>query len=222
MNNLLKHQFIDVVNEMRIGTAPEWHSEPNVRYEDINDCLFDVVDSRQEPDSIKKIYNQGTASYINGANGNTYNLRFISFDDFLHQFVYDDGMGNTRKSMFKQHKKMADLLVYNTEDDKKYFIVQELCQGNASNKRSKAKIQLSSTVNILCSRSREISHYITSFPNKICYLSIKEEQVPTPNNIADGFMEAYNVIPEKIPFKYGQIGTYGFTAYETRIVKLEK
>lgn len=54
MNNLLKHQFIDVVNEMRIGTAPEWHSEPNVRYEDINDCLFDVVDSRQEPDSIKK------------------------------------------------------------------------------------------------------------------------------------------------------------------------
>ena len=217
MEDLLRNQFVSVINAERIGTAPPWTAEPDVRYEDISDRQFDVVDSKDDPTTIKREFGQGTASYING---NGYTLRFISFDDYLHQFVYDDGKGNTQKSMFKQHTKMADLLVYDKTGDSVYFLVHELCVGSIANKRAKAKIQLSSTLNILY-KSDEIKDFINSFANKICYLSANDGRTATPNQVADGFMNSYDIIPNPSPFTFGKIKTCGFTAYETSIIDLK-
>ena len=220
MDNLLKHQFVDVVNSIRIGTAPMWNTVPNVRHEDIADYQFDIIDSKEDSISIKRGYNQGTATYINGEADETYNLRFISFDDFLHQFVYDDGIGHIQKSMFCQHMRMADFLVY-SQDENKYFIVHELCKGRASNKRNRARIQLSSTINMLY-KSVDVKNFINLFENKICYLTANEEKVSSPNNIADGFMLPYDIVPDPVQFTFGQIGTFGFKAYEACVIKLEK
>ena len=213
----MKNQFVSVVNAERIGTAPRWTAVPNVRYEDISERQFDVVDPKEDPVSIKRDFEQGTASYINGR---SYVLRFVSFDDYLHQFVYDDGMGNTKKSMLKPHTKMADLLVYDRSGDSVYFLVQELCVGSIANKRAKAKIQLSSTLNLLY-KSNEIKDFISSFENKICYLSADDGRIATPNRVAEGFMESYDIIPDPSPFTFGKIKTCGFTAYETSIIDLK-
>lgn len=217
MENLLKNQFVQVINKVRIGTAPQWNTTPNVRYEDISDTQFDVVDSKDDPQTIKRAFREGTVSYING---NSYDLRFISFDDYLHQFVYDDGKGNAHKSMFKQHTKMADLLVYNRNGNSEYFLVQELCVGSIENKRAKAKIQLSSTLNLLY-QSLDVRNFIDSFSNKICYLSANDGRVATPNQVAEGFMYSYDIIPNPSPFTFGKIKTCGFTAFETSIIDLK-
>ena len=217
MEDLLRNQFVSVINAERIGTAPPWTAEPIVRYEDISDCQFDVVDSKDDPTTIKREFRQGTASYINGKG---YTLRFVSFDDYLHQFVYDDGQGNTQKSMFKQHKKMADLLVCDKTGDSVYFLVHELCVGSIANKRAKAKIQLSSTLNMLY-KSNEVKDFINSFDNKICYLSANDGRIATPKQVAEGFMNSYDIIPDPSPFTFGKIKTYGFTAYETSIIDLK-
>lgn len=217
MEDLLKNQFVSVINAERIGTAPPWTSVPDVRYEDISEREFDVVDSKENHTTIKRELGRGTASYING---NGYVLRFVSFDDYLHQFVYDDGQGNPQKSMLKQHTKMADLLVYDRSGDHVYFLVQELCVGSISNKRAKAKIQLSSTLNLLY-KSVEIKNFISSFDNKICYLSADDGRIATPNQVAEGFMKSYDIIPDPSPFTFGKIKTCGFAAYETSIIDLK-
>ena len=217
MEELLRNQFVDVINTNRIGTAPIWNKMPDVRYEDISEEQFDVIDSKDDTVTIKRAFGQGTASYINER---AYELRFISFDDYLHQFVYDDGQGNTQKSMLKPHTKMADLLVYNMTGDRVYFLVHELCVGNVANKRAKAKIQLSSTLNMLY-QSVEVRNFINSFNNKICYLSANDGRIATPNQVADGFMNSYDIIPNPYPFTFGKIKTCGFVAYETSIIDLK-
>ncbi|MBO4806785.1 MAG: hypothetical protein J5554_12175 [Paludibacteraceae bacterium] len=216
MENLLKTEFVSVINKIRVGTAPQWNKSPEVRHEDISDGQFDVVDSKEDSTTIRRPFQEGTASYINPK---PYDLRFIAFDDYLHQFTYDDGKGNTHKSMLPPHTKMADLLVYSLVD-KDYFLVQELCVGSVANKRAIAKIQLSNTLNLLY-QSPDAKEFIDSFKNKICYLSANDGRVATPNQVAEGFMNSYNIIPDPAPFTFGKIKTCGFSAYETSIVKLK-
>ena len=115
---------------------------------------------------------------------------------------------------------MADLLVYDRSGDHVYFLVQELCVGSIANKRAKAKIQLSSTLNLLY-KSVEIKNFISSFDNKICYLSADDGRIATPNQVAEGFMKSYDIIPDPSPFTFGKIKTCGFAAYETSIIDLK-
>lgn len=223
MENLLKKQFLNVINRHRNGMSPEWNTEPVVRFEDIDDNQFDIVDSKSTTGSIKRPFRHGTASYINEKLINPFELRFISYEDYLNQFVFDDGFGNPNRSMLPKIKR-ADFLVYNTCEEHTYFFVHELCVGDVANKRATAIIQLSSTLNLLYQDS-DIKSFIDSFSNKICFLSAKDgrkaELVTTPDNVADGFIQPYTINPEPAQILDKKFTKFGFEAYETSIVKLK-
>lgn len=220
MENLLKSDFLAVVNAVRRGDAPEWTALPHVRTEVIGDYTFDVVDSKEDAVTIKRELGDGTASYVNGTTDKPYLLRFVCYDDYLHQFVFDDGQGHTDKSMFKDHTKMADFIVYDTQESRVWFIIQELSKKGVKNKRSDAKLQLSTTVNMLC-KSNAVKAFIDGFSHKICVVSACDDRVLTPDGMADAFMEVYTVQPDPLEFNYGVINRFGFRAFETSKVIIE-
>ena len=219
LENLLKTDFVKVVNSVKRGDAPDWTSIPLVRVEDISDHIFDVDDPKDNTVTIKRPVGQGTASYVNGTPGNTYSLRFVCYDEYLHQFVFDDGNGHADKSMFKQHSRMADFIVYDASERHVWVVINELSAGDVGNKRGKGRIQLSYTVELLC-RSKAIKAFLDTFAHKWCVLSAKDDRVVTPSGMADAFMNAYTILPEPLEFRFGAMKRLGFTGYETSKVVL--
>lgn len=223
LENLLKTDFIDVVNSapVRRGDAPIWTKIPQIRVEDVADFSFDVEDPKNDSTTIKRAFGEGTASYVNGKPDNPYVLRFVCYDEYMHQFVFDDGEGHPNKSMFKQHKHMADFIVYDTSDNHVWIIIHELSTSDVCNKRGTAKLQLSYTIDLLC-RSERIKNFIKDIPNKWCILSARDERVlQTPSGMADAFMNAYEIIPKPLKFQFGPMKRLGFIGYETSKVILE-
>lgn len=224
LENLLKTDFLKVINSVSVrrGDAPLWTTTPQVRVEDVSDHSFDVDDPKNNTDSIKRALNQGTASYVNGTSDNPYNLRFVCYDEYMHQFVFDDGQGHSDKSMFKQHKRMADFIVYDTAEEHVWIIIHELSTGAVENKRGIGKVQLAYTLELL-SRSESIKNFIEPFTNKWCVLSARDERVllTTPDGMADAFMNSYKIIPEPTKFQFCPMKRLGFWGYETSKVILE-
>ena len=221
VEELLKTDFIEVINAVRRGDIPQWTDTPQVRTEDIADYTFDVDDPKENLITIKRALGQGTASYVNGMSGIPYRLRFVCYDEYLHQFVFDDGQGHLDKSMFKQHMRMADFIVYDTSENHVWILIHELSKGKVNNKRGRGRVQLSSTVDMLC-RSKRIKAFIDGFANKWCVLSAYDERVlTTPKGMADAFMNAYNILPEPTKFQFGAIKRLGFCGFETSKIILE-
>lgn len=220
MVDLLKKDFLEVINSIRHGDAPEWETTPHIRFEDIADCTFDVIDPKDNVQTIKCPFESGTASYVNGYSNNTYRLRFICYDEYMHQFVYDDGKGHAKKSMLKKQTKNADLIVYNTTADHVWFIIHELSNGDLNNKKVNGRKQLSRTIELLC-QTECIKMFIDSFTNKWCVLSANDKRtIQTPDGIADAFMYSYTILPEPLAFQYGAMKRLGFMGYETSIIRL--
>ena len=220
MEELLKSDFLKVLNTERRFGAPEWITEPQVRVEDIDDYKFDVNDPKDDYHTVKRNLGEGVATYVNGKPDSPYKLRVVCYDEYLHQFVFDDGLGHRDVSMLKNNMKMADLIVYDREENHVWIVVHELSKGAVQNKRNRARLQLSSTVNMLC-KSEQIKTFIDGFSNRWCITSARDERVLTPNGMADAFMEAYAVHPDPLEFNYGQIKRFGFRAFETSKVVLE-
>lgn len=215
----LKNDFLQVINDARRGDAPEWLATPLIRFEDIADHTFDVDDSKNNPETIKRPFGEGVASFLNGRTHKTYNLRFICYDEYLHQFVFVDREGHTNKSML--NKRMADFIIYDTSDNHVWFLIQELSTSNLNKKRNTGRIQLSTTIDLLC-RSERIKKFVTPFKNKWCVLSARDERVlQTPNGMADAFMNSYTILPEQLQFQYGAIRRLGFIGYETSKIILK-
>lgn len=222
LENLLKTDFLEVINSesVRRGDAPMWTATPEVRTEDIADYTFDVDDPKDDATTIKRELGKGTASFVNGKPENTYNLRFVCYDEYMHQFVFDDGEGHSDKSMFKQHKRMADFIVYDTAEKHVWIIIHELSTGEVANKRGKGRAQLAYTIELLC-RSESIRKIIEVIPNKWCVLSARDERVlQTPDGMADAFMNAYKIIPEPVKFQFGAMKRLNFMGFETSKVLL--
>lgn len=220
MIELLKHDFLEVINSMRRGDAPEWMATPALRIEDIADHTFDVDDPKDNTQTIKCTFGEGTASYVNGKPDHTYKLRFVCYDEYLHQFVFDDGSGHTDKSIFKQHTRMADFIVYDTSDNHIWIVIHELSKGDLKNKRGRGRVQLATTIDMLC-RSESIRKFVNAFANKWCVLSARDERVlQTPSGMADAFMNAYKILPEPTKFQFGAMKRLGFWGYETSKVVL--
>lgn len=218
---MLRKDFLEVINMMRRGDSPEWIVTPDVRFEDVADQIFDVDDPKDNLQTIKRLQGQGAASYVNGRPDNPYILRFICYDEYLHQFVFDDGDGHADKSMFKQHTRMADFIVYDTSGNNVWLIIQELSKGNVNNKRGYGRVQLATTIDKLC-RSKKIREFVDSFTNKWCVLSARDERVlQTPGGIADAFMNSYTILPEPTKFQFGAMRHFGFWGFETSKVVLE-
>ena len=202
MEQLLKAEIIGILNAIQRGNAPVLTENETIpKYVETSEHKFDLVDSK---DGLPiREFETGTAHYINGNEDDTYNLKIICYDDFIHQFTFDDGKGHTHVSRLKDGVKVLS--------------------DEASEKKIRvAKKQLSDTLNQLY-KSGKIGKYIDGFEQKLCYLSAKDSRrYVASEGMADGFNEIYKVLPEPIQFNWGQIGTHKFSAFETSFVRLMK
>ena len=131
-------------------------------------------------------------------------------------------MGNTHVSRLKDGVRVSDFLVYEEGESKALFIVHELSDENSSKKIRVARKQLSDTLNQLY-QSEAIGNFIEGFNQKLCFLSAKDRRmIVSSEGMADGFNEIYRILPEPMQFNWGQIGTHGFSAFETSYVNLPK
>lgn len=204
----MKKDLVQVINQKRKGTLPEYTVEPDVITEDIGDKIFDIVDEKGTTGSIKRAAGQGTATYFNGDKQHTYNLRFIHYEKYLDQFgEWTKGIGR------------ADYIAYDQSESKTYFIIHELSDGKAGNKLPKARTQLFKTLHLLF-EAPGIKAFIDSFNSKMCILTTGSAPIATPNGIADGFNQIYYELPDPIPINARQITNRKFKAFETRNVKL--
>lgn len=221
MEQILKSEIVAILNKIQRGSAPKLTDNDIVpNFVVISDHKFDLVDSKDG--SPVRDFETGTAHYINGNEGDTYNLKIICYDDFLHQFTYDDGIGHAHVSRLKNGVKVSDFLVYEEGESNALFLVHELSDENSSKKIRVARKQLSDTLNQLY-QSEVIGRFIDAFKNKKCYLSAKDSRkIVKTEGMADGFNEIYRVLPEPIQFNWGQIETHGFSAFETSYVNLHK
>ena len=221
MEQILKTEIVGILNAIQRGGAPEI-----IENELIPECVetsehkFDLVDSK---DGLPiREFETGTAHYINGEENNTYNLKIICYDDFIHQFTFDDGNGHSHVSRLKDGVRVADFLIYEQSGSKAVLIVHELSDEASVKKIKVARKQLSDTLNQLY-KSEVIGKYIDSFEQKLCYLSAKDSRrFVESEGMADGFNEIYKVLPEPVQFNWGQIGTHKFSAFETSYVQLIK
>lgn len=221
MDNLIRQEIAGIINKIQRNDAPQYFGdEGEMLTQETSMHTFAIVDSLNNPQIITN-FDCGTANYINGKNNDTYTLKFISYDDYLHRFVYDDGKGNRQKSRLRDGIKVADYIVYDTSQEKKYVIIHELSTEASEKKIRVARKQLSDTLNQLY-KSEEIARFLDSFENKICYLSARDGRGVQTGGLADGFMTVYAILPEPSKFNFGQIGTHHFEAYESSVVKLDK
>ena len=221
MEQLLKTEIVGILNAIQRGNAPALtENEMIPKCVETSEHKFDLVDSR-DGFPIRE-FETGTAHYINGKENDTYNLKIICYDDFIHQFTFDDGKGHSHVSRLKDGVGVADFLIYEQSESKAVFIVHELSDEASGKKIKVARKQLSDTLNQLY-KSEEIGRYIDGFEKKLCYLSAKDSRrFVESEGMADGFNEIYKVLPEPIQFNWGQIGTHKFSAFETSFVQLMK
>ena len=219
MEQILKTEIVGILNAIQRGNALVMSANESIpEYVETSEQKFDLVDSK---DGIPiRAFETGTAHYINGEENNTYNLKIICYDDFIHKFTFDDGNGHAHVSRLKDGVRVADFLIYEQSESKAIFIVHELSDEASVNKIKVARKQLSDTLNQLY-KSEVIGKYIDSFEQKLCYLSAKDcRRLVESEGMADGFNEIYKVLPEPVQFNWGQIGTHKFSAFETSYVKL--
>ena len=208
MESWMKKGLVEVINRQRKGTLPAYTAEPSIITEDIEDKVFDIIDGKGTTSTIKRNAGKGTATYFNGDEQHTYELRFIHYEAYLNQFEeWTKGLGR------------ADYVVYDRSDHKACFIIHELSDGKVSNKLSKARTQLFATLNLLF-EVPSIKDFINGFNRKMCILTAGSAPVDSPNGIAEGFNQIYRVLPDPIPIHAKQITNRSFLAFETRNVKL--
>ena len=96
MEELMKTEWLAIINRKRNGTYPEWTSEPVVLIEDTDEKVFDIVDTKELGDPIVRPENTGTATYYNGDEVNRYHIRFIKNEEFFNQFRIVDANGKIK------------------------------------------------------------------------------------------------------------------------------
>ena len=125
MELILKDEIVDILNDIQRGAAPRLTVNEIVpKHIEISEHKFDLIDSKDG--SPIRDFKTGTAHYINGKENDTYNLKIICYDDFLHQFTYDDGNGHTHVNRLKDGVKVSDFLIYVESESNSLFIVHEL------------------------------------------------------------------------------------------------
>ena len=221
MEQILKNEIVAIINKIQRKDAPQLVGNEIVpNHFETSEYKFDLVDSKS--DSPIKEYGTGTAHYINGNVNDTYDLKIICYDDFLHKFTFDDGCGHTHVSRLKDGVRVSDFIVYEKSETKTLFIIHELSNEDSGVKIKVARKQLSDTLNQLY-HSDVVRDFINGFKEKICFLSAKDcRKLVSTEGMADGFNEIYKVLPEPIKFNWGQIGPHHFSAFETSIVQLNK
>lgn len=136
MEQILKTEIVGILNSIQRGNAPVLaENEIIPKYVETSVHMFDLVDARDSR-PIRE-FETGTAHYINGKENDTYNLKIICYDDFIHQFTFDDGKGHTHVSRLKDAVRMADFLVYEQSNlNQRLFLSFMSCLMKHQTKRS--------------------------------------------------------------------------------------
>ena len=213
----MKTEWLAIINKRKNKSYPEWTQEPNVSTEDTSEKVFAIVDTKNVGDPIVRPKNTGTATYYNGDETNQYTLRFIKNEEFFNQFRVQDENGRIKD--WAKGISRPDYIVYDTSDEKVYFIIHELSEGSIQNKKAKAMKQLLNMVRML-HEAPQSQQYCESFQNRLCYVSANGCVTETPLNMAAAFMEAYNNLPDPLPLNNKAIEKRGFKAYQSNVVKL--
>ena len=161
--------------------------------------------------------NTGTATYYNGDEVNRYHIRFIKNEEFFNQFRIVDANGKIKD--WAKGMSRPDYIVYDISNEKVFFIIHELSEGNIQSKKSKAMNQLLNMVRML-HEAPQSRQFCDSFQKRLCYVSASGCVTETPFDMANGFMEAYKNLPEPLPLNNASIESRGFKAYQTNVVKL--
>jgi hypothetical protein len=217
MEELMKTEWLAIINRERNGTYPEWTSEPVVLIEDTDEKVFDIVDTKDLGDPIVRPENTGTATYYNGDEVNRYHIRFIKNEEFFNQFRIVDANGKIKD--WAKDMSRPDYIVYDVSNEKEFFIIHELSEGSIQSKKSKAMNQLLNMVKML-HEAPQSRQFCDSFQERLCYVSASGCVTETPFDMANGFMEAYKNLPEPLPLNNASIERRGFKAYQTNVVKL--
>lgn len=217
MEELMKKEWLAIINKKRNGAYPEWTLEPVVLTEDTFEKIFDIVDTKDVGDPIVRPENKGTATYYNGDEDKRYHIRFIKNEEFFNQFRVVDEYGKIMD--WTKGMSRPDYIVYDISDERVFFIIHELSEGSIQSKKSKAMNQLLNMVRML-NEAPQSCNYCESFQKRLCYVSASGCVTETPFNIADGFMEAYKNLPDPLPLNNKSIENRGFKAYQSNVVKL--
>lgn len=218
MEELMKTEWLEVINAKRNATYPEWKATPHVETEDTTWKVFDIVDTKDMGDPIVRPQNKGQATYFNGDENHSYTLRFIKTEEFMNQFRIQNPDTGVWMD-WARNMSRPDYIVYDLSDDRTYFIIHELSSGSIQNKKAVAMKQLMNMVKMLDSAPKSKA-YCHCFTNRLCYVSATGCVTASPCDMANGFMEAYNNLPDPLPLSNKSIENRGFKAFQSNVVKL--
>lgn len=218
MEQLMKTEWLSIINRKRNGSYPAWSGVPIVLTEDTSEKVFDIIDTKDAGDPIVRPYGEGHATYFNGDDEHTYHLRFIKVEEFMGQFTQLDPSTGERRNWTKGMTR-PDYIAYDLSASKAYFIIHELSTGKIQNKKADAMKQLLNMIKLL-SESNLCKEYCQRFANRLCFVSANGCVTASPCDMAQGFMEAYTRLPDPLPLPNSSIESRGFKAYQTNAIKL--
>lgn len=205
MKGLLSSVFISHLNARKPFDDSEKASIPaEVPLQTSNDKIFDLLD---KADPYFRPVGTGSVTYHNLS---TLDIVAINYEQFLNNLPLPITKGLKR----------PDYLVFDSNSNGKYFIVNELSQGKPASKRSDAKNQMFSAIKIL-NEVPQIKQWIDERPCKWCVFSCRASFPKTPEGIADAFGINGKNLPERVEIKFQPITKAGFSAFETDVITLD-
>jgi len=196
MIELIKDYLVSYINNLK-PIEPKLDPEKlNVRYEDIREKEFDVIDDK----------NKAVICVSKDSGGVTYHnlkeiaIRFIDYEDIINQFP----------PKLQNGIKRCDFIAYDLEGNS-FFILNELSQ---SAKLNEAIEQLYSTA-LRLTRVEQINRFIHSKETNQCVFSTKNSKnTSTPFGMADSFSLIQELLPEAIVHSNHRINKLGFDLIE--------
>ena len=143
----------------------KWKDVYSVRFEHTDLASFSIKDNK--PTIIQEEENDAVSLYVNPERKN---ITIVDWEAYVNQYS---------NALYAGEGKKCDFLVYDDRRDK--FILDELTYsqekyiigiGNRIGKRIKARIQLSDSINKLCSVP-EIQNYVSTFERRIALFSYR-------------------------------------------------
>jgi len=197
MIELVTEYLVPYINNLKPIEPKLDPDKLNVRYEDIRDKEFDIIDDKEKAViCVRK--NSGGATYHNLKERS---IKFIDYEDIINQFPL----------RLQNGIKRCDFIAYDYEGNS-FFILNELSQ---SAKLKDAIEQLYSTA-LRLTRVEQIKIFINSKENRQCIFSNRSSKdASTPFGMADSFILIQKILPEPIIHSNHRINQLGFELIET-------
>ena len=205
MKDLLSTQFVSHLNNRKdIDEAEKATVPTEVPAQTTNAEVFDLLDKEE---NFFQPIGVGSVTYHNPSH---LEIVVVNYEKLL----------NDLPEIVTKNLKRPDYIVFDSEKDDKYIIINELSQGKPVSKRNDAKYQMSNAIKILM-EVPDIQEWINKRPYRWCVFSCRNTFPETPEGIADAFGLNGKNLPERIELKFQPITKAGFTAFETDVIRLD-